>query len=160
MVWLSEGVPLQGGLLCLCSCPCRPGRRLFSCLMPFTLQFAHVTWAPAYNGTSVCGSAVARETFRQEANADGWQPLHMAWFYLMRCPWVPPASDKLLSLPCCVGMTAGPAPVSTPWAPSEAWLGGRHSPPPPFLRAVTSFMSTWRLSLKWMFCTGEIPMGS
>ena len=46
--------------------------------MPFTLQFAHVTWAPAYNGTSVCGSAVARETFGQEANADGWQPLHMA----------------------------------------------------------------------------------
>lgn len=78
MVRLSEGVPLQGGLLCLCSHPCGPSRRLFSFLMQFTLQFGHVTWSPAYNGTPVCGSIVARETFGQEASADGWQPLHMA----------------------------------------------------------------------------------
>lgn len=75
---LRKGVPLQGGLLCLCGHPCGPSRRLFSFLMLFTLQFGHVTWSPACNGTSVCGSTVACETFGQEASADGWQPLHMA----------------------------------------------------------------------------------
>lgn len=72
--------------VCLCSHRCGPGRRHFSFLMLLFCRSGHVMWSPAYNCTLVCGSAVARETFGQEASADGWQPLHTAWFYLTRCP--------------------------------------------------------------------------
>lgn len=69
--------------VCLCSHQCGPRGRRFSFLMLLLRTSGYVTWSLAYNRTSVCGSTVAHETFGQEASADWWQPLHIAWFYLM-----------------------------------------------------------------------------
>ena len=74
-----------------------PSGRHFSFLVLLLCSSGPVMWSPAHNRSSVCGSVVAREAFGQEASANGWQPLHIAWLYLMRCPRAPQPSDKLPS---------------------------------------------------------------
>lgn len=82
--------------VCLCSCQWVEAGGLSPswCCCSAVLG---VTWSPAHNRTSVRGSMVACETFGQEASANGWQPLHVAWLYLMQCPRAPQPSDKLPS---------------------------------------------------------------
>lgn len=149
--------------VCLCSHQCGPKGRHFSFLRLLLCSSWPVTWSPAHNCTSVCGSTVACETFGQEASANGWQPLHIAWFCLMRCPWVPQASDKLPCPHCHLGPEqsknhCGPAPISACLHLAGApRLGGWYRAPEaaplpctplPSWQPVISFTSTWRLSLR------------
>lgn len=130
---------------CLCSHHCGPSGRHFSFLMLLLCSSGHVTWSPAHNYTSVCGSVVARETFGKEARADGWQPFHVAWSYLMRCPWVSQTSDKLPSPHCRLGPEQQEEPLRAQLplqplclhqgSPRPGWEDGpgQRSQPAPFL---------------------------
>lgn len=165
--WRSEDAPVRGGLWLSLQPAVWSGQEVFLLSDAIALQ----VWA----GHVVPQPTTAHQpmaTWRHGASAHGWQPLHVAWFYLMRCRQIAlflllwtelssaadhgrPSSPLDPTCLCwgllglgCEGSTGPQRPLSQP------------APSPPCGRQIChSYPPRGRHFRKGMFCTGEIPVG-
>lgn len=165
--WCSEDAPVRGGLWLPLQPAVWSGQEVFLLSDAVALQ----VWA---------GPVVPQPTTTHQpmapwwhgASAHGWQPLHVAWFYLMQCRQI--ALSLLLRTELSSGADHGrPSSPLDPTCLRRGLLGlGREggtrpqrplsqpAPSPPCGRQMCrSHPPRGRHSRKGMFCTGEVLVG-